>query len=355
MADKKKPRSFDGFGELSRHVHSQEHQRKLDRAVALAQAGQAIEAARVLDHHELQSEPQASRHLYGWCYAEAAKAQVLVGDLTAAQSDLRKATGLSYRPWHVEKRLSLVSHARSTGWTREPEPDWIERLSLSCDSCHQNAPTPLTCAKCNGTLQPTRRPVYQANLVDLYSLGAYRWQGDPNAANALSRMIRWMKKNQGKELCKYLAFLLVMGLHENSDRGLCVDVIVPVPCDPERNRERGFDNVAELVCVMEHIALIPLAAGVLIKTKATADLRQLPWRQRPAALAGSIEADVHKKHQIQDSSILLVDDVVTSGSTLDLCAGILKAAGARQVFGATLARSESTQESQRWEAVDADE
>jgi ComF family protein len=159
-------------------------------------------------------------------------------------------------------------------------------------------------------------------------------------------MIRWLKKNEGEETCKYLGWLLVSGLRvDRPDFLREADALVAVPSDPERTRRRGFDNIAELASWMERFAILPWEKDTLKKTVATPDLRQLSWSQRRASIRGSMQ--VTDNRHIENSTILLVDDVVTSGSTLDYCAELLKSAGAAKVYAAVLARSESTLASER--------
>jgi predicted amidophosphoribosyltransferase len=159
-------------------------------------------------------------------------------------------------------------------------------------------------------------------------------------------MIRFMKKNQSSRICACLASLLAQGLREDAPYLLEGDILVPVPADPGRLAERGFDNVVELAQDLASRVLLPPAADVLVKTRATEDMRSLARGARRSALTGSMGIVERRRHYIQDARVLLLDDVVTSGSTLDVAAEVLLAAGARSVVGVTLARSESSQDSQ---------
>ena len=352
MAQQKKDQqTFGSFADLGRYVQANAKHTNLNEAATLAQAGRGDEAAALLDRHDLGGEPQAERLRYGWCYVQSAKAAINRAEWSRAHHRLVKALNLGYQPWHVHRRLGLVNEA-AAGAPRVLRPtagDWVDRCMADCQSCVPE-PTPLTCARCRGILKEPCRPVYQANVARLFALGVYRWQGDPDSFNPLSRMIRWLKGNEGKDSCRYLAYLLVEGLreHEGSQFLVEADVVVPVPSDPQRGRERGFDNIMELASHVEGLALLPLARDVLLKTRPTEDLRHLAWGQRGAALAGSMEVAAGRRHLVADATVLLVDDVVTSGSTLDLCAGILRRSGARRVLAAALARSESTPASERF-------
>jgi ComF family protein len=114
------------------------------------------------------------------------------------------------------------------------------------------------------------------------------------------------------------------------------DVVVPVPLHPDRRRERGY-NQAELIAR-------PLARKLHLKQGAYLLMRTRP---RPARLVLS-----RKEHwdsvrgayatreglRVDKLRVLLVDDVMTTGATLDSCARALKKAGAASVLGLTVAR-----------------
>ena len=345
--DSKGLQSFNSFGDLSKHFKERAKQKDLQCALELSSSGNAHEAVKLLDNHNLSEETPADQVTYGQCYAEAAKMVIRQGDLKASRDYLKKAINLGYGRWHVQYKLKLIRQVLRNELQMEPDVDRIGQHTGSCSGCDHADPTPLTCAKCAGVLRSPVKPIYNDELSDLYSLGVYRWRGDPESYNPLSRMIRLMKKNESRKICDYLAYLLVEALEEETDFLSEADMIVSVPADPERAKERGFDNIAELAIGMEVYSLVPRAGGVLLKVKSTQDLRSLSSRERKVALEGSIIADKHKQHLVADATILLVDDVVTYGTTLNLCAEILKSAGARQVLGATLARSESSRVTER--------
>jgi competence protein ComFC len=118
------------------------------------------------------------------------------------------------------------------------------------------------------------------------------------------------------------------------------DVVVPVPLHRERRRERGY-NQAELIAR-------PLAKRLKIRLNARILLRIKP---RPAQLV--LSRTEHWKSvrgayatreggQVDNLRVLLVDDVLTTGATLDACARALKKAGAAAVLGLTVGRVRSS-------------
>jgi predicted amidophosphoribosyltransferase len=160
-------------------------------------------------------------------------------------------------------------------------------------------------------------------------------------------MIRWLKDEKGGEIVRYLAYILSCGIRTETRFQGKADFMVPVPPDPRRRQERGFNNVAQLARDMEPFCALPNAEDLLVKVKTTDDLRQLGRHERRSELSGSIAVNPRHARWVKDTTVLLVDDTVTSGTTLDTCAQVLKAAGAAEVLAATLARSESTQQTER--------
>jgi ComF family protein len=115
------------------------------------------------------------------------------------------------------------------------------------------------------------------------------------------------------------------------------DVLVPVPLDPARLRERGY-NQAELIArPLARILGIPFHSYLLVRTKPRPDKIRLTRRERWETVRGAYAA--HKSAQVDKLRVLLVDDVLTTGATLDACSRALREAGATRVVGLTVARA----------------
>jgi ComF family protein len=135
-----------------------------------------------------------------------------------------------------------------------------------------------------------------------------------------------------KALAPVLARLMAAHLRL---RPLSVQAVVPVPLHRARLRQRGY-NQAELLA--RHLGQelgLPVAPGWL----------ERPLPGQPQAHTPSREERWHNTQgafratgQVTAARVLLVDDVCTTGATLNACAGALKAAGAARVWGLTLAR-----------------
>lgn len=113
--------------------------------------------------------------------------------------------------------------------------------------------------------------------------------------------------------------------------------ILPVPLHPERQRERGFNQATVLGNALANLTGLPLDEWSLVRTRHTE--RHRAGMDAQARRESVMEAfGVTRPRLIEHESILLVDDVLTTGATVSACARVLKAAGAREVFVLTLAR-----------------
>ncbi len=113
------------------------------------------------------------------------------------------------------------------------------------------------------------------------------------------------------------------------------DLIVPVPLHPARQRERGFNQAELLALELQRKCRLPLGR-VLQRTRYTTTQTQFDRSERMENLRGAFR--LRRGCNVQDLRMLLVDDVLTTGSTLSECAFVLKKAGALSVYAATAAR-----------------
>lgn len=115
-----------------------------------------------------------------------------------------------------------------------------------------------------------------------------------------------------------------------------VDAIIPVPLHPHRLREREFNQSALLARQVSRHLRIPLILGKLIRNRQTAPQTSLKKKDRLTNLRGAF--GVTRPESIQEKRILLIDDVMTTGTTLHECAKTLRRTGSGPVYGLTLAR-----------------
>ena len=111
--------------------------------------------------------------------------------------------------------------------------------------------------------------------------------------------------------------------------------MVPVPLAAARQRERGFNQSILLAGGLAAATGAQVLEGALLKVKNTRAQAGLDARERALNLDGAFAA---KKEAVAGKEILLVDDVATTGSTMEACAAALKGAGALSVSGFTIGR-----------------
>ncbi|MBU5676652.1 ComF family protein [Alkaliphilus sp. MSJ-5] len=135
----------------------------------------------------------------------------------------------------------------------------------------------------------------------------------------------------------YLARLMgSMMAHKLNQEGTAIDLILPVPLYKGKERERGF-NQATLLC--KYIAKetnIPINIDVLIRVKNTKVMHNLSKKERQENVNDAFK--VLDEGVIMNKNILLVDDIFTTGATVNVCSRLLTTHGAKSVTVLTFAR-----------------
>lgn len=121
-----------------------------------------------------------------------------------------------------------------------------------------------------------------------------------------------------------------------SDWWEAADFIVPVPLHTERLRQRGY-NQAEIVAGQLAMQANKPLRQILVRHQPTNPQTGLSQQQRQRNVQGAFRIALGQERWVKGKRLLLVDDVLTTGSTLDACARILRQAGAAEVRVATLA------------------
>lgn len=149
-----------------------------------------------------------------------------------------------------------------------------------------------------------------------------------------------------KDLAKTLASLIVEHLirvGRNTEDIWQNSILIPVPLDKNKLRERGYNQSEELAKELSKILKIPALANNLIKIKSTKPQMKLSGKEREKNLLSAFAIKNCGRSglpQFAGKKVFLVDDVYTTGSTMEECARILRDAGAKQVWGITIAREE---------------
>jgi len=184
-----------------------------------------------------------------------------------------------------------------------------------CPRCGKPQPSGILCPSCVG---------WQTEMEGIRS--PFRFDG------VIRQAIHQLKYRNLRAIVVPLARLLTGYLITNPIPG---EVLVPVPLHQKRLRERGYNQSELLARELGKLVSLPVVDDCLIRQRHTP----------PQARASSVEerrsnaanAFTCRNHKLQDKQVLLIDDVTTSGATLDACASALKAAGASSVWGLVLA------------------
>ncbi|MDE2819378.1 MAG: ComF family protein [Chloroflexota bacterium] len=145
----------------------------------------------------------------------------------------------------------------------------------------------------------------------------------------LGQAIRAFKYNGVTSLDKHLAARL-QRVYEQTHWS--IDLIIPVPLAEKRLDERGYNQSEMLGACMSDVCGIPCRSDFIRRIRETDQQARLSGEQRMANVRDAFEA----ADAVKSLAILLIDDVVTTGSTLNECARALKREGARAVYGLTV-------------------
>ena len=146
-------------------------------------------------------------------------------------------------------------------------------------------------------------------------------------------IVHQFKYKNLRTLAAPLAGLLNAYIAQNR---LTADVLIPVPLHSTRLRERGYNQALLLANELAKLMGIPVCPDILKRLANTPpQARTSSALERHRNMRGAFSTGYGK---LNDKKVLLIDDVSTSGATLDACAASLKQAGAATVWGLTVAR-----------------
>ena len=153
----------------------------------------------------------------------------------------------------------------------------------------------------------------------------------------LRDVIHAMKYQRVYGLVQPLADLLYaqFAYHWGGD-GRVLDALVPIPLHRRRLREREFDQALALAVSLSRDTGIPLWADVLVRQRPTTSQVGLSAEQRRHNVRGAFT--LRDPQRCRNTTLLVIDDVYTTGATVRECARLLRRAGAAQVDVYTLAR-----------------
>ena len=207
-----------------------------------------------------------------------------------------------------------------------------------CQACFDKAHRIVApfCAKCSEPFSGAIDSEFTcANCADRTlrfdaAVSAYRSRG------VVRFVILQFKYNRQLHLRHPVAEWLQEAMNDARLRDRNFDCIVPVPLHPARFRERGF-NQAELLAKILGRGINLTVSRALERTRYTTTQTAFDRTERMENLRGAFR--LRKKIGVRGLRVLLVDDILTTGSTLSECARVLREAGTQSVYAVTAARA----------------
>jgi ComF family protein len=189
--------------------------------------------------------------------------------------------------------------------------------------------SPPCCPRCSRPLMIEGEPCLQCRTFPLHLV---QIRAVAYHEGAMREAIHAFKYRHRTELAAPLTVLL----QENLERSaINLDIITAVPLHPRRQVERGYNQADLLTKLLAHNVGLPYVDG-LRRIRPTKDQIGLDVAARHENMRAAFEAD---PASFLGRRVLIVDDVCTTGATLDDCAVALASQGARSIYGLTVARA----------------
>lgn len=239
-------------------------------------------------------------------------------------------------------RIEGASSGKEAGLSISPALQGVMSVLLpqQCLLCGASSGDSLLCAGCAGGLPELPAPgcpVCAAPAPDgsvcgrcLKSPPAYDgtvavWRyGFP-----VDRLVQALKFEHRLALAGFFAVAMLAG------RRPAGDIMMPVPLSPGRLRERGFNQAVEIARTLSKSLGMPLEATACRRTAETLPQSALPWKERRRNVRNAFECAL----DLAGKSVVVVDDVMTTGATLDEFGRTLKRHGAARVTNWVVARA----------------
>ncbi len=155
----------------------------------------------------------------------------------------------------------------------------------------------------------------------------------------LAEAVKLFKYKKKIHIGRALANQMIIASHMRCHSELVSEsqrYIIPVPLHPKRLREREFNQCAIIASELGERLGIPVLLDVIIRSRHTRPQVELDMKERGKNVVGAFT--VREGEVIEGKDIILVDDVYTTGSTVNECAKVLKKNGASAVYVVTIAR-----------------
>lgn len=191
-----------------------------------------------------------------------------------------------------------------------------------------------TCAKTVEFLSPFAHAKYRG--VEIYSATIYQ--------NNLRELIHKLKFNHKKGVARVLAEFLYQYittvLKENScNINFQNTVLVPIPTNNKNIKQRGYNNVFEITKELSHLLNISFSGKILIKIKDTKPQYKLSKDKRMENVFGCFDIDINEYKKYEEKDIILIDDIYTTGATINEAIRTFQAKGINNIICITLSKA----------------
>jgi len=206
------------------------------------------------------------------------------------------------------------------------DPAGLDGLCAGCRTTLPRLPMPRCpiCALPNPTGEPCGRCLQKRPAFD-HVVCPLRYAYPANA------LVLGLKYRGGLAFARPLAACLADALEAEP----YPDIVIPMPLSPSRLAERGFNQAAELARLAVSAFGLETSTGLVRRNRECAPQASLPWKERARNVRNAFDCDAN----LQGKSVAVVDDVLTTGATLNELALALKRQGATLVTGWIAART----------------
>jgi len=163
----------------------------------------------------------------------------------------------------------------------------------------------------------------QPTFVKVFAVGVYE--------KSLRHAIHQFKFNQHPGLDRALGTLL----HRTIDSNLIIDIVVSVPFSRLKLQQRGYNQSYLLACEFSRLRGLSVDSKLLRKVRETKAQHGLSAHERETNLQGAFRLE----RPLNGETILLIDDVLTTGKTVEICSQTLKQGGAGNIYVAVIGRA----------------
>lgn len=207
----------------------------------------------------------------------------------------------------------------------------ITRHNLLCAACWRDLHliTPPLCDRLGVPLPGYDGPAPHLSAAALASPPVYaRARAAAHYAGVMRRLVvRFKFEDRHEPLPLFIKLMLDAGRELLAE----ADLIAPMPLHPLRLLQRRFNQSALLAQGLSRAANVPVALTALKRTRRTRPQVGLTQNEREKNVSGAFALSAKGRRLVRGKNVLLIDDVITTGATVNACAAVLKAGGAARV------------------------